>query len=89
MKIHLFHSFKRSCQGWLKCTILLLAVLTTVATSGCATEPLKPWQRGVLARPDMKGNPDPLSSQLRDHIYFSKEGSSGSASAGGGGCGCN
>ncbi len=65
-------------------SLVLLCLL-----SGCATEPVKPWQRGKLARPDMQGSPDRLSAQLRDHVYFSKEGSSGSASAGGGGCGCN
>jgi hypothetical protein len=32
---------------------------------------------------------DPLESLLQDHIFFSKEASSGGDSAAGGGCGCN
>jgi hypothetical protein len=35
------------------------------------------WDRDVLER------------QLNDHIFFSKEASSGGNSAAGGGCGCN
>ena len=33
--------------------------------------------------------PDPLESYLDEHIYFSKEASSGGQGVGGGGCGCN
>jgi hypothetical protein len=32
---------------------------------------------------------DPLESSADDHIYFSKEASSGGQGFGGGGCGCN
>ncbi|MEJ2756168.1 MAG: DUF4266 domain-containing protein, partial [Gammaproteobacteria bacterium] len=42
-----------------------------------------------LAKPEMEGVPDVIEGKMRDHVYFSKEGSSGGASAGGGGCGCN
>lgn len=63
--------------------ILVLAVLLT----GC-TE-VRPWERGYLAREEMGWDADALESQLNDHIFFSKEASSGGASAAGGGCGCN
>lgn len=69
------------------CNKVLVMVLVIVGVSGCTQ--VKPWQRGTLAKPEMQGNPDPLVGQIRDHIYFSKEASSGSTSAGGGGCGCN
>ncbi len=58
-------------------------------TTACATEPLKPWQRGNLAKPLMSFEPDPMDSRFSKHIYFSKEASSGGYGVGGGGCGCN
>ena len=65
--------------------ILCGAVLLLLA--GCAT--VQPWQRETLARPDMELVSDPLQAALDDHVYFSKEASSGGRSFGGGGCGCN
>ena len=43
----------------------------------------------ILSRPDMQLNSAPLTNALENHIYFSKEASSGGMSFGGGGCGCN
>ncbi|MDA7865645.1 DUF4266 domain-containing protein [Akkermansiaceae bacterium] len=43
----------------------------------------------VLSRPDMQLDSSPLTTALDNHIYFSKEASSGGRSFGGGGCGCN
>lgn len=56
---------------------------------GCANLGVEPWQRDVLARPEMSLDADPLEAALDDHIYFSKEASSGGRGFGGGGCGCN
>jgi len=50
---------------------------------------VRPWQRGILARDDMRLDCDPLDLATDDHIYFSKEASSGGRGFGGGGCGCN
>ncbi len=50
---------------------------------------VRPWERGNLARPEMAWQADPLESALNDHIFFSKEASSGGSTAAGGGCGCN
>lgn len=66
---------------------LLLSVLA-VALAGCAIG-AKPWQRGDLARADMQVDGDPVQEGLDEHIYFSKEASSGGRGFGGGGCGCN
>jgi hypothetical protein len=66
---------------------LLAAMVLAALMAGCA--PVKPWQRGTLARPDMQLVSDPLQASLEDHIYFSKEASSGGRGFGGGGCGCN
>jgi thiol-disulfide isomerase/thioredoxin len=50
---------------------------------------VRPWQRAVLARESMRLDADFLTLAFDDHIYFSKEASSGGRSFGGGGCGCN
>jgi hypothetical protein len=50
---------------------------------------VRPWQRGILARDDMRLDANPLDLATDDHIYFSKEASSGGRGFGGGGCGCN
>ena len=68
-----------------------LAMLMTLmlAACGCSALGVKPWQREILARPDMALNAEPIDSAIDDHIYFSKEAASGGRSFGGGGCGCN
>lgn len=68
--------------GLLIATVLLLV-------SGCANVGVQPWERDVLARPEMSLDADPLDAAIDDHIYFSKEASSGGRGFGGGGCGCN
>ena len=70
----------------MKSLCLLLAALTL---TGCASVGAKPWQRATLARADMQLEADPVLAGLDDHIYFSKEASSGGRGFGGGGCGCN
>lgn len=52
-------------------------------------ESVKPWQKGILAKEEMALEGDSLDAYVNDHIYFSKEGSTGGTSVGGGGCGCN
>jgi hypothetical protein len=56
---------------------------------GCASVGVEPWQRDVLARPEMSLDEAPVDAAIDDHIYFSKEASSGGRGFGGGGCGCN
>lgn len=67
----------------------LFATLTLLAAllGGCTV--LEPWERDVLARPEMALDAAPLDGAIDDHIYFSKEASSGGRGFGGGGCGCN
>lgn len=66
--------------------LLLLAVSQLVA---CSSLGVKPWERDILAKEEMALNASPMDNRLDDHIYFSKEGSSGGRSFAGGGCGCN
>jgi hypothetical protein len=68
----------------------ILCLLSSAAiASGCASLGVKPWQRDVLAREDMRLDANPLDAAIDDHMYFSKEASSGGRSFAGGGCGCN
>lgn len=67
--------------------LLTLVILGTTSLSACTQ--VRPWERGYLAREEMGWNTDSLESALNDHIFFSKEASSGGNSAAGGGCGCN
>ncbi|MCK4710236.1 MAG: DUF4266 domain-containing protein [Gammaproteobacteria bacterium] len=68
---------------------LLLVVLSVLIITGCSSQPVQPWDRDILAQRKMQLDPYPLDTYLDDHIYFSKEASSGGAGLGGGGCGCN
>jgi len=68
----------------------LAALLCALAaTPGCSTVGVKPWQRDLLAKPEMQLDADPLDAAIDEHVYFSKEASSGGRGFGGGGCGCN
>lgn len=62
-----------------------LICLVAAACAGCAA--VEPWERDLHARADMKA--DELDAAIDDHIYFSKEASSGGRGFAGGGCGCN
>lgn len=68
----------------IKLSGILLLILMAAA---CAQ--VKPWERGELAKREMAFDVDPMETKIRDHIYFSKEGSSSGSAVTGGGCGCN
>jgi hypothetical protein len=65
-----------------------IAVLMILA-SGCSSIGVEPWERDILAKEEMQLTTDPIEAAIDDHIYFSKEASSGGRGFGGGGCGCN
>lgn len=67
----------------------LVAVTLIIGLSGCSSLGVQPWEKGQLARSDMVLDSEKLDLALDDHIYFSKEGSSGGRAFAGGGCGCN
>jgi hypothetical protein len=66
-------------------TILLMAI----TISACSSLGIQPWERDLLAKDSMQLVPDYLDNFMDEHIYFSKEASSGGQGVGGGGCGCN
>ena len=66
------------------------ALLLLVSVSGCGlVQPVNPWEKGMLAKPDMTFEGDRLDTEYVEHTYSSKESASGGAGVGGGGCGCN
>ena len=67
----------------------LAVFLGVLLLTGCAGIGVEPWDRDLLARPDMEMISDPLEAGVDAHIYFSKEASSGGEGFAGGGCGCN
>lgn len=78
---------------------LITALSFSLIVSGCSVynatdeaftiENVEPWQRDLLARDDMQLDPDPMRTFADEHIFFSKEASTGGRGVGGGGCGCN
>ena len=63
--------------------------VTVILCSACSSMGVEAWERDILAKDEMQLVSDPLEVAIDDHIYFSKEASSGGRGFGGGGCGCN
>ena len=72
-------------MSFIRVMFALAAVATAMSAPGCAA--VKPWERDLHAREDMQ--PNNMDLAIDEHIYFSKEASSGGRGFGGGGCGCN
>ena len=73
----------------IRCICMLAALGCAAAASGCSTLGVKPWQRGILSRADMRPGGSAMDDFIDNHMYFAKEASSGGRSFAGGGCGCN
>jgi hypothetical protein len=67
-----------------KCLILPALILCLQAC-----EPVEPWERGDLAKPQMAMDPNPTNSALRAHTFAAREATQGGNAGVGGGCGCN
>ena len=68
---------------------IVLAIGILLLCSSCTSMGVEPWERDILAKDEMQLTTDALEAATDDHIYFSKEASSGGRGFGGGGCGCN
>ncbi len=64
-------------------------LIITAFLTGCSSMGVEPWQRDLLAKDSMQPVPHYFDNYFDEHIYFSKEASSGGQGVGGGGCGCN
>lgn len=74
----------------------LATIVCCASLSACSTiknmslqEDVKPWEKDILAQEAMQIPADDMFSFSDDHIFFSKEASTGGNGVGGGGCGCN
>ena len=69
---------------------LYVSVLIALSQlGGCASLGVQPLERDLLAKDEMALGAEGIDLGLDDHIYFSKEATSGGRSFAGGGCGCN
>ncbi len=68
---------------------IIIFCASVMLFSACSTMGVEAWERDILAKDEMQLVADPLEAAIDDHIYFSKEASSGGRGFGGGGCGCN
>jgi hypothetical protein len=73
----------------LKKVRIILAFLISTQLVGCANLGVQPWERDLLAKEEMALDAEGNDLGLDDHIYFSKEATSGGRAFAGGGCGCN
>tara|TARA_R110001583_G_scaffold31209_1_gene107018 strand:+ start:813 stop:1082 length:270 start_codon:yes stop_codon:yes gene_type:complete len=87
----IFPSPSRKFRAGLSLKIVQYSFLsvTIFLASGCSSLGVQPWERDLLAKDEMALTSSPIDAALDDHIYFSKEASSGGKGFGGGGCGCN
>lgn len=67
-----------------------LQITLVVAVLGCtACTSVQPWERSILAKPQMGLEASPQQSRIRTHVYSSREAAADvNFSGGGGGCGC-
>lgn len=70
-------------------TLALRLTLMSAALACAACQPVQPWERGDLAKPQMALDPNPTHSTLRSHTFASREAAQGGNAGVGGGCGCN
>ncbi len=86
-------SLRRSCHAPLRAVTIALVAGSLGACAGpgsvLSLDEVKPWERDVLAHEDMQLVTDTMDATIDDHIYFSREASTGGGGAKGGGCGCN
>ena len=68
---------------------LVCGISAVLLLSGCAALDPKPWDKDLMARREMLPDTHPFLTAAEDHIYFSREASSGGRGFAGGGCGCN
>lgn len=69
--------------------LTLAAVSVGALLSGCAATGGQICTKPPVAAEELQLDKQLSKDMIDDHIYFSKEASSGGRSFGGGGCGCN
>jgi hypothetical protein len=70
----------------IKSAPIYLVLAMSIINNGCT--PVRPWERGNLAKSQMSLEPNPMQSVAKGHIYSSREAAVSGNAAQGGGCGC-
>jgi hypothetical protein len=68
---------------------MIAVTALSLLVASCAPVGVHVWERDILAKEEMQPSYAVIDRSVDDHIYFSKEASSGGRSFSGGGCGCN
>jgi hypothetical protein len=90
MTMRVLHMRCHRCLRYLRYAWAVMMTTAIASLSACGiAQPVQPWEKGTLARPEMTFSSNRLESKFDEHVYTSKEAASGGASVGGGGCGCN
>ena len=67
----------------------LAGAALALCLAACGTiAPVQPWEKGVLAKPEMRFDGERLGQTFNEHVYASREGAAGGSGTSGGGCGC-
>lgn len=69
---------------WLQVVSLITAL---VSIAGCTR--VRPYERELLAHPQMQAAPSPEVERSEEHVREVREGTAGATGNPGGGCGCN
>ncbi|MGZ5931364.1 MAG: DUF4266 domain-containing protein [Rhizomicrobium sp.] len=80
---------KSDAPAWRRALKPLASAGLALLCTACTTIGPKPWQKDLMSRREMQVGAYSLQAAAEDHIYFSKEASSGGRGFAGGGCGCN
>jgi hypothetical protein len=67
----------------------LIPLVGLVVFVGCQSVDVQPWEKDLLADYTMRADRDKLHDAMSEHIFFSREASSGGRGVGASGCGCN
>jgi len=70
-------------------SIALTLIALALSTSACSGIGPSPWEKDLMAKPEMQVDSYAVLAAAEDHVYFSREASSGGRGFAGGGCGCN
>jgi len=69
--------------------LLCATALTFLGSCSGVSIGVDPWDRDLLSLESMQLDSNSARNGNDDHMYFSREASSGGRGFGGGGCGCN
>jgi len=70
------------------CLFALATTVLALAAGGCATVPVKPWQRERLVDPIFAFKAEAREDARKMKTFEAREGSTGGAGGAGGGCAC-